>query len=361
MGLTFTAWTPYYEYLGAIEFEAAELAQRQNEVGTGLVTGVRGVDPGRLGRDAILVSSYADDAADVVLREAWLVRRRQRRTESRTTVVDLQLRDLNHLLTRRIIAYYAGSAQAAKTGTASQLMVDFARQQLTTATDATRNAPILIPDADAFGSTQSVACSRDNLIDVLRDIAEAEAQRGTWIGFGVSAATVDGIGVDGLAPTFRVYQDLRGVDRRNEISLSAEAGGLSTITVDEDWTTEATRSYIGGAGEGAARMVAQAERADLGVLGPFALIENWLDATNIKTASYLTARADAELRTLTARARYQASIAFSSGLRWGRDIGFGDRLYIGVDDVLADGRVDAYSIKSSNAGTVVSAVVEGYL
>lgn len=361
MGLDFTAWTPSYDYIGALTFETADLFRRQNDVGFGSLTGVRGVDTSQLIRDAILVASYSEGGEELD-RSLWLIRKRTRVIQSRTTTTGLLVVDLNHLLKRRIIAYASGSSQSSKSGAASAVMIDFVRQQFTTATDTTRNAPLLVPDATAGGSTQQVAAAHDNLIDALRDVCATELLRGTWLGFGVSPANVDGAGIAGLGLTFTAYANQAGVDRRDQLALSATAGSLRDITIEDDWSNEATRVYVGGSGQQAARLVAQETRADVGQLGPFGLIEDWLDATNISTSTYLQTKAEATLQERVARTRYRAPIAFGSALRWGRDIAFGDRFLVDVDDLLVDGRVTEYGISAdSDNGTAVDAVVEGYI
>jgi len=361
MGLSFTAWTPYYGYIGALDFETADLFRNQNDVGFGNLTGVRGVDPVLLTRDSLLVASYSEDGVDLD-RSLWLVRKRTRVIRGRTTTTGLIVVDPNHLLKRRIIAYASESAQALKTGVASAVMVDFVRQQFTTATDTTRNAPLLVPDAIAGGSSQSVAAAHDTLIDVCNKIAATELLRGTWLGFGVTPTNLDGAGIDGLALTFSVYADQAGVDRRDQLSLSAAAGSLQELVIEDDWSDEATRVYVGGAGQKAARLVAQQTRADVADLGPFGLIEDWIDATNISTTAHLTTRSEAELQERVARTRYKAPIAFGADLRWGRDLSFGDRMYVDVDNLLVEGRITEYGISAdSDRGTVVDATVEGYI
>lgn len=361
MGLSITAWSPFYGYLGSLDFETADLFRRQNDVGFGSLTGVRGVDPVLLTRDSLLVASYAEDGVDLD-RSLWLVRRRTRVIRGRTTTTGLLVVDPNHLLKRRIIAYASESAQALKTGVASALMVDFVRQQFTTATDTTRNAPLTVPDSVAGGSSQSVAAAHDTLLDVLNKIAAAELLRGLWLGFGIAPSNLDGLGIDGLGLTFTVSADQTGVDRRGELSLSSAAGSLQQLTIEDDWSDEATRVYVGGAGQKAARLVATETRDDVANLGPYGLIEDWIDATNISTMTYLQTKAEAELQERVARTRYKAPIAFGADLRWGRDLGFGDRMYVDVDNLLVEGRITEYGISAdADKGTVVDATVEGYI
>jgi hypothetical protein len=360
MSLTFTAWTPQYEYIGALRFARAEFAKRQNAIGRCSITGVHDIDVSQLVRDAILVGTYTE--AQVIQRTLWFVRRRERVTQSKTNTTSLVLVDENHLLRRRIIAYPAGSANSSKTDQASALMAAFVREQFVTATDTGRNAPLLVPDPLPYGSTQPVSFAHDLLIDALGEICDTEADLGNWMGFGVEPTNWDGPGMSGLGLTFRVYGGVRGVDRTQGPPLSAAAGSLQSVRVTDDWTDEATRVYVGGAGDRERRLVGIATRSDVGGLGPFGLIEDWRDATNIKTSNYLATKARAELYARRARTLYTAPIAFGAGLRWGEDIGFGDSLPIDAAGTITTGRLTAYGMEcDADKGTVVSAVVEGEL
>ncbi len=364
MGLEFTLWTPEYGHVGTLDYETADISQREREVGVGVITGIRGVPLEALVRDAILISTYSDGQfVDANGRAAWFVRGpRKREIVSRTERISVGLRDANHIAARRIVDYASGSSQATKNAQASAMLVEMVREQFTTATDTSRNAPLLVPDALAYGSTQLQSFAHDSLVDALRDVCLAEIERGNWLSWGIVPTNPDGAGITGLGLTFQVFGNARGVDRRGQLSLSAYTGSLSKLTIVDNWSEEATRMVVGGSGPGAARLVERATRSDLSTLGPFWLVEEWLDATNISTQSYLQAKAQAELRARTGRSSYSAEIAFNSDLRWGREITYGDLIPVEVDGVLRDARVEAYSVRrDQDGGTQVTASVEGYL
>lgn len=362
MGISLTLWTPDYGYIGAMEYESAEIGQREREIGKGGISGARGVDPQAFfTRDALVVATVYDRGAPDQ-RTLWFVRRPMIETVSRTDTVSCSLVDANDILRRRIIAYAAGSSQSQKSMQAAAMLVEMVREQFTTATDTTRLAPLTVPDAPAYGSTQQQSFAHDTLIDALRDVCQTEIERGTWLGFDVAPANFDGAGIAGLALTFNVLAGLRGIDRRGQLLLSAATGSLKKVKRWIDYRDEATRVYAGGAGQEEARVVASATRADVSDLGPFGLIEDWIDATQVKTASYLTAKAEAELQERTARWQFSAPIAFGSDLVWNRDIGYGDIVSVEIDDRIVDARVEAYGAsRDPERGTQIEAVVEGYL
>src|SRR3990172_11852280 len=96
--------------------------------------------------------------------------------------------DLMQLLTRRIVAYNSGAAQASKTDQADDVMKAIIRENFgSLATDTSRSWLTYLSIEANFGLGQSIskAFSRRKVLTVLKELANASYQAGTYVAFDI--------------------------------------------------------------------------------------------------------------------------------------------------------------------------------
>lgn len=296
----------------------------------------------------LVYRSVADVPPRLDMDAVWLIVGVQRllseRGEQRTVVTAVDAVDL---LRRRIVAYAAGSAQAAKTAAADDLIKAVVRENLgSSATDTSRQlSPSLFSvSADITqGISISKAFSRREVLKVCQEVADACAQAGTYLAFDVvwNGATLE----------FRTYTQWRGVDHRfpggaNPVLLSPDTGSLTAASYATDYRDEVTYAYAGGQGEGSDRAVGTSTDSTRATLSPFARIEAWVDARNTASSTTLADEADAAVRAGRPRVLFSCTVnADSPGAMFGKEYGFGDVVTAQAFGVNVDCRLDAVGVK----------------
>lgn len=267
-------------------------------------------------------------------------------TERGEQTIQVQAVDAVDLLRRRIVAYAAGSSQAAKSAAADDFIKAVVRENLSSsATDADRALPptlFAVAANVSQGPTIAKAFSRRNVLTVCQEVADSATQAGTYTAFDVVW--------NGAALELRTYTQWRGVDHRfpaglNPVILSADTGSLTAASYGQDWRDEVTYAYAGGQGEGEDRAVATAEDATRISLSPFARIEQWVDARNTADATTLGDEADGAVRAGRPRILFACTVnAEAPGATYGREYGFGDVVTAQAFGVNIDCRLDAVRV-----------------
>jgi ReqiPepy6 Gp37-like protein len=212
----------------------------------------------------------------------------------------------NVILSRRIIAYAAGSSQSDKAAAAADDQIKtFASENMGTGivaasrdggtpqTQADISAYVTIQANTSQGASVAKACARRNLLTVCQELAEASNTAGTYLTFEIYAPTESTL-------ELRTYATQRGVDRRastaQAIILSELRGNLQNAALTTDYQNEVTFAIAGGQGEGTLRLIATtADTARMGV-SPFGRIEQFVDMSNVANTTTLQDDADAAVR-----------------------------------------------------------------
>lgn len=286
----------------------------------------------------------------------WFVRKADLTfAEDGTEQILITAYDANHIITRRIVAYDAGSSQADKTAEADAMIKAIMRENFgSLATDTDRDiSAYLAIDADLpAGTTPSIskAFSRRPVLGTIQEIAQAAfVADGTYIAFDIVASNPEQL-------AFRTFIGQRGRDRRwpNYWKILApNQGNLANSQRSDDYTTEATFVYAGGQGEGTSRLIATASDPVRINQSPFGRIEVWKDARNTETATALQDEADAFLRERRPRQTFAAKVVDGFGATFGLDYQFGDYISADVGGTLLECRLDAFKISISDAGESV--------
>lgn len=254
--------------------------------------------------------------------------------EYRTTLQGL---NVNHLLDRPVIAYYAGSGPAASLTDqpCDNLLKRLVRYNIGS---LAQNGPHVLSVADDLrdlaapdisqyftvaadtseAATTNKAFSRRKLIDVMQEIAETSYYQGTPLFFGVEYD-------DDELLEFRTKIGQWGSDRRGDLVVSPEFGNLVNGKLSWNWQNEVTVAYALGDDENENRVVVavQSPRATASI---FSWFERTYDAANVSTTSSLESNAQALLNENRALIRLSGEVQETNSFQYGEDWSFGDRL-----------------------------------
>lgn len=203
--------------------------------------------------------------------------------ERTITVVGLSAVEL---LRRRIVAYDAGSSQAAKSDLADDLMKEVVRENLgSSATDSDRDlSAYLDVEADvSLGPTVNADFARDSVLAVCQEVSQTTVQAGSPVYFDIVAPAQASL-------EFRTYRGQRGLDHTypdgiNPVILSPERGNLVNVSRTYDWSDEVTFVYCGGQDAGVSRDVQSASSEDRITLSPFNRRERFVNYSQATSGS----------------------------------------------------------------------------
>jgi hypothetical protein len=278
-----------------------------------------------------------------------LVRRMTRRAANGTMTYTLRGPDLNHLLTRRIVAYAAGSAQADKASTFADNMIKaFVRENLgALASVAARNLTAYgfsVQADTSKGTNVTKASAWRNLLTTIKEIAEAsQATPATAVYFGIVPAP------PGWQCEFQTNILCWGNDHRyasgnRPVVFSLELGNLGEAMREVNALDERTYIYAGGQGQEAARLIQEASDATRIGQSPFNRCERFVNSSYTDDADQVLGQAYSELRDGKPKLAFDATIVDAGQTVYGRDYGFGDYVTCQFDGELIDCRIDRVSI-----------------
>lgn len=329
-------------------FESFDLTLAENNIGALTITLPPSYRYDRFLKDGRIAvyRSILGRPPTLVGNALWLIRNRRKVLSRGKRSYVIRAVHANDILRRRIIAYNSGTANTSKTDQADDLIKAFAREQLTTATDTTRNlsSSLFTIQADtAQGPSISKAAARRNLLTVCQEIANAAAQAGTYVGFEVRADSE-------TALQLVTYINQRGTDRRSgtsqQLVLNVDAA-LGEIAYEEDWTEEVSSVYAGGQGEGAQRAIGTATDTGLSGSSPVGLIEDFYNDNMTTDTTQLNDDADHQLFLHRSKVSFSASVDDIPGATFGLHYDWGDLASAQFDDVTIDCRVNPVRIAFS--------------
>ena len=283
------------------------------------------------------------------------VRYFDRRTENDNLYYIMSGLDLNYLLDSRIVAYYAGSAQADKTDQADDMMKAIVRENLgSTATDMLSSTTRDLPQTDTgfsvqadagLGNSVSKAFAYRNILLVLQEIADAshETSEAASVYFGIVPLS------QGWECEFRTNIQQWGLDHRypsgaqGAVIFSLEFGDITDVSRFTDWRNERTYVYAGGQGENVLRDIQVASDAARIGASPFNRREDFVDARNATTSAQVLDAANAGLRAGRPRNTFTARWVDATKV-YGRDFGHGDYITAVYLGETVDCRIDAVTI-----------------
>jgi hypothetical protein len=273
------------------------------------------------------------------------------RIVSTQTVYQITAVSMMALLSDRVVAYRANVANRsvfaavpaetvlktlfnynctalAVTGTKSQRIIDGNTAGMTTAATA------------GGGSTVSIACSMQNLLETMQKVA---------IGNG---GDFDMVWTAPATYTFTWYLGQRGTNRSSSVILSVATGTIAELQVITDRVQDFTNVILGGSGESIARnMYSRPASLNTGLSNR----ERFIDARNQgagSTASYYNTIGDSTLAQQTQkRTIYNVKLTQNAALKYGRDYFFGDLVTINDNGTLVTQMVQGVDMKFDSNGS----------
>lgn len=271
-------------------------------------------------------------------------------TDETTTVTAYSA---NHLLTRRIIDYFAGSSYSSKTTptAADNLIKTFVSENMLAGiSGANRQGSETQADISAYlsnqanlGDGQSLAmqCAWRNLLDVIHDLSDASTFAGTYMAADIVAPTETTL-------ELRTYATARGVDHTASSSqpviLTPEAGSLANCRLTIDRSQEVTFAIAGGSGEQSERSIATSSDSTRMAESPFNRIEQFGDYSNISDSAALQDIADAMVRAGRPLTEFTADVVETDSATRGIDYDYGDMITASFRGRQYDCRLDIVEV-----------------
>lgn len=293
-----------------------------------------------------------------ILENAFFIRKPLTRTRSDgVTNFRLSAPDLNELLSRRIVAFSAGSSQAEKSDFADDMMKEIVDENLGSSAGAGRDltaAGFTIAADVSLGPSLDKAFSRRNVLDIIKDLSDAARDDGTEVYFDVIQSS-PAVGVDNAILEFRTYISQRGQDRRSgsgsePIQIGLEFGNLEFPEFEEDYTEEVNFVYAGGQGEGEDRLIQTASDDGRINLSLWNRREVFRDARHQQVAASVLNTAESRLIEGRPKQRFSGELISIPGSEYGKDWGFGDRVTVIYEGRQLDAMVRAVSVSLSQTG-----------
>lgn len=271
--------------------------------------------------------------------------------------------DPNELLRRRIVAYFAESAQAKQTNEADDMMRQIVIDNLLTDADYggaetgrdLTAAHLSVGGSVAAGPVLSKGFSWRNVLEVLQDIQATSKSQGNEVFFGMFH--------DGLKKfAFNTRTGQWGRDRTtlNPIVFSLETGNLLNPVLTYDHTDEKSFIYGLGQGEASDRTIQEASDTDRINASLFGRNEAAAYANaNSETAGVLAAARD-ELARRRPRTIFSGDIISTPGTPYGGDgWRLGDRVSVSYQGFQVDTVIRSVHVTVTPDGKeTVSARVE---
>lgn len=334
-----------------------------NNVGHFSVTLPSGIDTRLIAKDRrIRIWRKPDDGAMRLAFEGLI-----RRTKVTTSALGLTTRtvsgyDLTGLLKRRIVAFAAGSANAAMTDQADDMITEIVDDNFRTGASAARQISstyMTIAASPAAGPSLTKGFAYRNVLDVLRDIADASRQAGTYLFFGI-------VPTGESTFEFRTRTGEWGRDRSsdsgNGLIFGMEFGNLSTPLLDEDATDEVNFAYGLGRGEEAARDVQTSEDTTRSGASIFARSEAAINAVLESTSAGVADVADGRVLKGRPLTLFTAKLLSVPGAVYGKDYDFGDRVTATYDGRQFDCLIRAVTVTvDENGAEDIDPIIEAIL
>lgn len=243
--------------------------------------------------------------------------------------------DTNDLLRRRVVAHYAGEAQASYTATeADNMMKDIVTNSIADGTNPAPDAGTRVwgdlsvavdltdgPQLNKAGAWRKLLTEVGS--GILVDIASAARVAGTEVFFDIVPRTVSSTEITFV---FRTYTNQPGQDVTDRVVFAEDDRNLLNPFLEYDYSIEENYIYAGGQGEENERYIAQVYDANRYNVSQWGRCEGFADARDQDTDD--GAREVGRLRLDEGRPRIRAGgiPVDMEGTRFGLDWDFGDKV-----------------------------------
>lgn len=271
---------------------------------------------------------------------------------------------LGLILNSRNVAYNDNNEFTYKLDEADDMCKAVVRENMgSLATDTDRdlsNYLNVAPDVAAAPIIRFGSFARQQVLDVLQDIADASAQDDTptWLGFDIVLANEQ----TGLLE-FRTYVGQRGNDHsfpngNPPLILSPNVGNLSRVEMGKLYKDAYSVIYAGGAGFGDIRPILSVENDEMLALSPFSRIEKFVDGSQILEVDSLEEFARGELEKARPKQFLSGTITETEGAVRGVHWDYGDLVAVSYGGATFNARVDkiAVRLEAAKGGGLVDSV-----
>ena len=245
--------------------------------------------------------------------------------------------DQNHLLTRRVVAAYADSAQAKMTNYADDMMKAVVTDSLQddaapTPTAGTRAwGDLTVQGNQSAGPSLTLAFAWRPLLTlsgggVLTQIADAAREAGTEVFYRLALTNVS---TSGVRYEFRTFIGQPGYNRTSgprKVTFDADAGTLADWALEYDYAEEVNYVYALGRGDKADRNVQQRYDATRYKASYWGRCEGIAEARMMETDASVQAAGDAVLTEGRPHARLIGTPVSRPGQEYGRHYEVGDKV-----------------------------------
>jgi hypothetical protein len=256
--------------------------------------------------------------------------------------------DATSLLSRRTVAYRAGTAQASKSGAAETVI-----KAVVTENFISRSAiaTLAVQTDGGQGPTITIAMANRNVLQTLQDIANASSQGGTYLGFDIVATGVNTL-------EFRTYTNQRGADRSSSsakpVFISIQNRNLTNASLAYDDTSEVNVVNAFGQGEGSDRVTVNAIDSASQAASPYAQSELFVNGSNQTTTTQLQSMANASLRANREKKLFEGDLQQTASFRFGAEYDFGDKVTAQFLGQWFDSRISSVGLKVESGKETVS-------
>lgn len=282
--------------------------------------------------------------------------------------LSLSAEDLMTILKRRIVDYASGIAQSDKSTNIDLIIRQLINENLGPgATNAQRtlngamldwsanNVPFYVEVPLGQLGVSMTRASYQNLWDVIKEQCDVSAQRNVYCAMRLDFTP----GNDSIlchlvvGPTGGNRTRFSG----NPLILSEQDGSLKDVVIVRDYTSEYNVVRLGGAGEGANRILGWAYDSKRALAGPFTWTEFFLEDTQIDNPSLAAIRADAALRNGRPIIRFTGAVSETDKVRYGLDYRLGTLVSAVAEEQYFDCRIDQVHVTVEKGETVEARLV----
>lgn len=258
------------------------------------------------------------------------------------------------ILSYAIVAYNANNAFTLKLAALDDMMKAIVRENMgSLATDTTRNlSTYMRVAADVTGAPVAKKdFSRRVVLDILRELADASLEAGTYLAFDVVQPSAN---ISMLE--FRTYVGQRGNDHRHPggnppLLLDINTDTMSDVSFSERHLNEKTYIYAGGAGVADVRPIGTAfDQARIDA-SPFGRRELFLDENGTTEVVVLQAAAQAALVKNKPLRHFSGKLLDGATVLRGVDYDFGDFLTASYNNQSADVHLNKVGVTISEGGS----------
>ena len=330
-------------------YSAFQYAKVVNDIGSFSVTVPSSFDISLVQRDTRLVIYRTPPEGTKALDFVGFVRYISKEVRGQSMNYVIQGPCLNDLLRRRIVAYAAGTAQAAMAAVAADdmmkaIVTDNLGGDAAAARQITSYGFSIQANATA-GTVVTKSFSWMNVLEVLKKIADlSQTTAATAAYFGAVPLST------GWLCEFRTNVNQWGADHRHPdgpagpVIFSLAFRNLENVTRNINYRDEVTYVYAGGQDVGTSRNIQEATDATRAGKSPFNRCEAFVDANNSTTDAAVLGDANSAVRKGRPRRLFSANLANVGDQIYGRDFGHGDYITCVFDGETIDARIDAVSV-----------------